>query len=116
MATSRTPTPVLVAGAAFFLLAGYVLGIALGSDSPARVTGVVQSFDRGTDELCLSGGSVASVAGADGDLVCGTWRRGADQPAPDLGDSFRFVSVRASDDPGGGEAAPVIIYGNVVGG
>lgn len=99
------------------LLAGYVVGMAVGSGSPSRVTGVVQSYDQDSDELCLGGGSVSSAEGADGDLLCGTWRRGSGARTPEKGDDFRFVSIRASDDPDDDEdPVRVLIYGDVVAG
>lgn len=115
VATTRLPRAVLVAGAAMCLLAGYVVGMAVGSGSPSRATGVVQSYDADSDELCLGGGTVSSAAGADGDVLCGTWRRGSRSPVPEEGDEFRFVSFRASDDPDDDkDPVRVLIYGDVV--
>lgn len=117
MATTSLPRAVLVAGAAMCLLAGYVLGMAIGAGSPERDTGVVESYDAQTDELCLGGGSVSSAEGADGDLLCGTWRRGSGSSRPREGEDFRFVSIRASDDPDDDEdPVRVLIYGDVVAG
>lgn len=117
MATTRLPRAVLIAGAAMFLLAGYVLGMAVGADSPERSTGVVRSYDASSDELCLSGRTVSSAAGSEGDRLCGTWRRRSGSPVPEEGDEFRFVSIRASDDPDDDEdPVRVLIYGDVVAG
>lgn len=99
------------------LLAGYVLGVVVSGGSPERLTGVVQSYDSASGELCLGGGSVAAAEGADGDLLCGTWRRGSGAQQPEEGDDFRFVSIRATDDPDDDEdPVRVLIYGDVVSG
>lgn len=116
MATTSLPTPVLVAGASLCLLAGYVLGVVAGPDSPDRATATVSSYDPGTRELCLTGDAAAESDGADenGEL-CGTWRRSSDQDDPQEGDRFRFVSVQTTEDPAGGGGARVLIYGDVAG-
>lgn len=115
MATTSLPTPVLVAGASLCLLAGYVVGVVAGPTSPDRATGTVESYDRGSDELCLSGDAAADADGAEDGVLCGTWRRGSGQRTPQEGDAFRFVSARASDDPDDdGDPVRVLIYGDVV--
>ncbi len=99
------------------LLAGYVVGMAVNSGPPSRITGVVQSYDSGSDMLCLGGGSVSAAEGAEGDLLCGTWRRSSGSAVPEEGDDFRFVSIRATDDPDDEEdPVRVLIYGDVVAG
>lgn len=115
MATTSLPTPVLVAGASLCLLAGYVLGVVAGPESPDRVTGTVESYDARSGELCLSGEAAAEADGAQDGLLCGTWRRTSGQEAPSEGDTFRFVSTRATDDPDdAGDPVRVLIFGDVV--
>ncbi len=98
-----------------FLLAGYVVGVAVGSGPTSRLTGVVQSYDSGSDELCLGGDEVSSAEGADGDRICGTWRRNGRARVPEEGDEFRFVSIRPADDPDDdADTVRVLIYGDVV--
>jgi hypothetical protein len=119
VATTRLPTPVLVAGGSLCLLAGYVLGVVAGPTSPDRSTGTVESYDPGSDQLCLSGeavaDTVAELGGAEGGRLCGTWRRTPGSTTPDTGDKFLFVSIRATDDPEDAEdPVRVLIYGDVV--
>lgn len=118
MSTVSLPTPIVVAGGALCALAGFLLGVVAGPDTPARTTGVVESFDREDNTLCLSGETVAEQEGADEDgLLCGIWRRSSGSPAPAEGDEFRFVSVRTAAAPKGEDAASgsrIFIYGDVV--
>jgi uncharacterized cupin superfamily protein len=117
MGNVNLPTPVALAGGAFCIAGGYLLGWVSGPDTPARTTAVVESYDGSTDQLCLSGDSIENQEGAveDGTL-CGTWRRTAGSTRPEQGDEFRFVSIvvdtstRANTD---GEPVTVI-YGDVV--
>lgn len=114
MATTSLPTPVLVAGASLCLVAGYVLGVVVGPEGPDEQTATVASYDAATRELCLEGDAAAAADGADEDgVLCGTWRRGSGQADPVEGSAFRFVSVRASDDPDDeGDPVRVLIYGD----
>lgn len=115
MATTRLPTPVLVTGALLCLLAGYLLGVVAGPPSPDRTTGTVESYDPGSDQLCLSGEAIADAEGADGEELCGTWRRTSGSPTPEVGEEFRFVSIQVTDDPDDDEdPVRVLIYGDVV--
>jgi hypothetical protein len=110
------PTPVLIAGAAACLLGGYLIGVVAGPDTPARTTGVVESYDSGSGRLCLSGDEVSSQEGADDDgVLCGAWQRTQGSPAPHEGDEFRFVSVLTAEHPDGDDTERVLIYGDVVG-
>jgi len=107
------PTPVFVAGGALCLLAGYLVGIVAGPDTPDRTTGSVVSFDTSDGTLCLDGDGVKNVSGVDADgRLCGTWRRATGARTPTKGDRFRFVSVV---DKSAGQDARTVIYGNVVG-
>lgn len=118
MGTVNLPTPVVIAGAALCGLGGYLIGVVAGPDTPDRTTGVVDSYERSTSALCLSGDTVADQEGASEDgQLCGTWRRGSGSREPEVGDEFRFVSVRTSQAPEGVEtdrASRVLIYGDVV--
>ena len=107
------PTPVFVAGGALCLLAGYLVGIVAGPDTPDRTTGSVVSFDTSDGTLCLDGDGVKNVSGVEADgRLCGTWRRATGARTPTKGDRFRFVSVV---DKSAGQDARTVIYGNVVG-
>ena len=117
------PTPVVVAGGALLLLAGYLVGVVAGPDAPARTTAEVESYDTGTKRLCLVGDSVSEQDGADAEgRLCGIWKRAAGAASPDAGDQFRFVSVRTAQPPDAGDGsttAPeaggqILIYGDVV--
>jgi hypothetical protein len=118
--TTSLPTPVVIVGAALCVLAGYLLGVVLGPDSPERTEGTVASYDRDDNVLCLVGDEVAGVPGAVDDEVCGTWRRTPGSPAPAEGDAFEFVTLvtadeREDDDGGDDGEGRVLIYGDVVG-
>lgn len=108
------PTPVALAGGAFCLLGGYLVGVVAGPDTTSRTTATVESYDAGTGRLCLGGDGIEGQVGhvQDG-VLCGTWRRATRGGAPAEGDRFRFVSMT-----GGGSArdgrAPTLIYGDVV--
>jgi hypothetical protein len=107
------PTPVFVAGGALCLLAGYLVGVVAGPDTPNRTTGSVVSFDTSDGTLCLGGDGVKDASGVDADgRLCGTWRRSTGARTPTKGDRFRFVSVV---DKSAGQDAKTVIYGNVVG-
>lgn len=111
------PGPVLAAGAALCLLAGYLLGVVAGPDTPARTTGVVESYDTGTGHLCLSGDAAGDIEGAQDGRLCGLWRRSAGSSTPEPGDDFRFVAVKTSQVPEGhadAGNARVLIFGDVV--
>ncbi len=119
MGNVNLPTPVAVAGGAFCVLVGYLLGAVLGPDTAARATAEVAGYDPATSRLCLRGAGIEGQEGTvvDG-LLCGTWRRtqGAGE-VPEEGDQFRFVSFESSgadaSGPDGARAA-VVIYGDVV--
>ncbi len=116
MGNVSLPTPVFVASGALCLLGGYLIGVVAGPDTPQRTTAEVQSFDRDSSELCLSGETVTEAEGADGGTLCGTWRRTAGSRAPQPGDAFRFVSMEVDNLDTDGEAVGpgVVIYGSVV--
>ncbi len=119
MGNVNLPTPVALAGGAFCVLGGYLLGVVAGPDTVSRTTAVVASYDPASSRLCLEGDGIDGQEGAvvDGQL-CGTWRRtGSDQAEPHVGDTFRFVSLSVRDPkdtvPEGQQPATVI-YGNLV--
>ena len=116
MGNVNLPTPLVVAGGSLCVLGGYLLGVVTGPDTPERTVGVVESFDRATNRLCLSGETVAEQEGADDSgQLCGTWSRASGSAPPEVGDDFRFVSVRTAEDPeGASEESSVLIYGDVV--
>lgn len=100
------------------LLGGYLLGVVAGPDTPDLTTGVVESYDRNSLRLCLSGETVEEQeeVNEDGQL-CGRWRRSAGATDPEVGQQFRYVTIRTSDAPEGEDAElsrQVLIYGDVV--
>ncbi|MGN6574817.1 MAG: hypothetical protein ACTHKG_03945 [Nocardioides sp.] len=119
MGNVNLPTPVALAGGAFCILGGYLLGVVAGPDTATRTTAEVASYDPATSRLCLEGDGIEGQEGTVKDgLLCGTWRRtGGDQAAPRPGDSFRFVSLSVQDPehttPEGQQPATVI-YGSLV--
>lgn len=119
MGNVNLPTPVALAGGGLCLLAGYLLGMVAGPDSPSRATGTVVSFDDDTGRLCLRGEEVDGVEGQEPDgRLCGTWRRTeGNEATPEPGDDFRFVSVLVDQPPEDTEEPDprTVIYGDVVG-
>jgi hypothetical protein len=118
VANVNLPTPVVIAGGALCLLGGYLVGVVAGPDTPDRTTGVVDSYDSSTQELCLSGDAVSEQEAVNDDgLLCGAWQRSPGSATPHVGDKFRFVTKRIADDPSdpdGDDVAEVLIYGDVV--
>jgi hypothetical protein len=119
MGNVTLPTPVALAGGAFCVLGGYLIGVVAGPDSPSRTTAVVESYDSSGSRLCLTGESIKDQAGVSEDgLLCGTWRRPAgsrDNPVP--GEEFRFVSVVSRESTADNPDAPgtaTVIYGDVL--
>jgi hypothetical protein len=108
------PAPLALAGAALCVLGGYLVGVVAGPDPGSRTTAVVASFERGSDQLCLTGDAVAEAPEADEDgVLCGTWRHGTESRAPREGDTFRFVVI--TSDGGADVESATYIYGDVVG-
>jgi hypothetical protein len=119
MGNVTLPTPVALAGGAICLLGGYLVGVVAGPETPSRTTGVVDTYDVRTGELCLSGDAVADHPAADeSGLLCGVWRRTeGDASAPEPGDLFRFVTMvvgPADEAPSPQEEPATVIYGDVV--
>lgn len=112
MGNVNLPTPVVLAGAGLCMLGGYLVGVVAGPDTPERTTGVVESYDRTTRELCLSGGSVEDHEGAEDGHLCGTWQRSTGSRTPAKGDDFRFVS-RIDRNRSGDDDDRVLIFGEV---
>jgi hypothetical protein len=110
MGNVTVPTPVALAGGALCVLAGYVVGVALGSDSTGRSTAEVASYDRSKNELCLTGDAVAELEEAEDGVLCGEWRHGTASASPQEGDPFRFVTLTNENDEGD---RAVFIYGDV---
>jgi hypothetical protein len=109
------PTPVFLAGGAFCLLAGYLVGAVVGPDSQHGTTAEVVSFDAGTSRLCLEGDAVKDESGADDHgVLCGTWSHGAGATNPQKGDTFRFVLQDTSGVKGSKPRDTTVIYGTVV--
>jgi hypothetical protein len=107
------PTSVFVAGGALCVLAGYLVGYVASPDTPDRTTADVVSFDAATSRLCLGGGSVKDLGGADAKgQLCGRWSRGQRSADPVKGDHFRFVTVTSNGQQG--SAPQRVIYGSVV--
>lgn len=114
MGNVNVPTPVAVAGGAICVLGGYLLGVVTGPDTATRTTAVVESYDRNSGRLCLSGAGIEQQEGTIEDgVLCGTWRRTVGSTVPEEGDRFRFVSLSGEDTPVG-EDATTVIYGSVV--
>jgi hypothetical protein len=109
------PTPVVVAGAVLCLLVGGVVGVVVAPDSPNRTTAEVASFNAKTSVLCLEGGSVKHEAGLndDGEL-CAVWRHAGRYNRPQVGQHFRYVTVRTSGTVQGKKQQQTVIYGDVV--
>ena len=118
MGNVNLPTPVALAGGALCALGGYLLGVVAGPDTAERTTAVVESYDEASNELCLSGDGVEGQEGVvDEGVLCGTWRRTSGATAdPEVGDTFRFVTVSTGPDVEApqGQRATTIIYGDVV--
>jgi hypothetical protein len=109
------PTPVFVAGGAFCLVAGYLIGSVVGDDGAHRTTATVVSFDTSNAKLCLKGDSVKDARGADSDgLLCGTWSHSTGALMPAKGDTFRFVTMDTSGVKGSKPRDTIVIYGTVV--
>ena len=111
--TLTLPTPVAVAGGAFFVLAGVLVGTALNHGAAENATAKVVSFDAEQARLCLGGDALSGDADAAGEL-CGTWRHTPNQTEPTPGDTFRFVTVRTSGHQAGQDRHATVIYGDVV--
>ncbi|WP_148574966.1 hypothetical protein [Nocardioides caldifontis] len=109
MGNVTLPTPLAVAGGALCLLAGYVVGVALGDGATDRSTAEVDSYDVSDNELCLTGEAVEQMEEAEDGMLCGEWRRGTASSVPRPGDAFTFVTITNERD---GEQA-VFIYGDV---
>jgi hypothetical protein len=108
------PTPVFVAGGAFCLLAGYLVGAVTGPDTPARTTATVVSFEPSSSRLCLEGESVKDEKAADSDgVLCGTWSHPSGVVQPRKGDKFRFVTVDAGRSEKSEPRPATVIYGTV---
>ena len=103
------PAPLAYAGGALCLLGGYLIGVVAGPQTADQSIAIVESYDAGDDELCLSGDSVADDEGAEDGVLCGQWRKVSGVEDPKEGDTFRFVSLQRVNE---GEKA-VYIYGEV---
>lgn len=117
MGNVNVPTPVALAGAALCILGGYLAGWVSAPDTPGRTTATVDTYDPGSDKLCLSGDSIGDQEGVTEDgVLCGTWRHTDGTAFPQEGDAFRFVSmvVDASHEGESGGGPVTVIYGDVV--
>lgn len=104
-----------LAGGAFCLLAGYLVGAVAGPDSPESSKATVVSFDNSSSKLCLEGDSVEDEDGVDEDgVLCGTWNHSSGAVRPKKGDTFRFVAVDTSGVKGSEPRDEIVIYGTVV--
>jgi hypothetical protein len=109
------PTPVFLAGGAFCLLAGYLVGAVVGPETQHGTTATVVSFDSSSSRLCLDGDSVKDEAGVDDDgVLCGTWSHGTGTVTPQKGDTFRFVVMDTTGVKGSKPRDKTVIYGTVV--
>ena len=116
VATVTLPTPVVLAGGALCLLAGYLVGAVAGPPETAeRRTAEVASYDAAQMRVCLTGKAVDGLAGTDADgELCGTLRRTPSSPVPRAGDTLRFVSVATSEEVAGENRPQVVVIGDVV--
>lgn len=116
MANVTLPTPVVLAGGALCLLAGYLVGSVAGAtDQVERRTAEVASYDAGDMRVCLTGPAVEGLPGADDDgRLCGALRRTPSSPVPREGDRMRFVSVATAEQVRGEARSQVVIIGDVV--
>lgn len=112
MGNVNLPTPVVLAGAGLCLIGGYLVGVVAGPDNPERTTGIVESYEGSSKELCLSGGSVEDLEGAEHGVLCGTWQRAVGSSEPRKGDEFTFVST-VKHNQSGDEDDQVQIFGEV---
>lgn len=110
MGNVSLPTPVAVAGGGLCLLAGYLIGAIAGPDTVSRTTAEVKSYNRTSEELCLTGDAIADQPGAEDGELCGVWRRSSGDTVPKEGDEFRFVSVVSKS----GSNSATYIYGSVL--
>ena len=110
------PTPVFLAGGAFCVLAGYLVGSVIGPETQHGTTATVVSYDENVARLCLKGSSVEHQPGAsDKGVLCGTWSHSAGTTTPAKGDTFRFVVMDTSGVKGTKRPRDsVVIYGTVV--
>ena len=113
MANINLPAPVAVAGGCLCLLGGYLIGAVAGPQASDPTVATVESYDSGTRELCLSGDSVADVAGAKDGVLCGEWRRTSESSRPVKGDRFRYVSLDRSEDGSDAGDTTIYLYGDV---
>ncbi len=98
------------------MVGGYLVGVVAGPDTPERTTGEVQSYQPSNRELCLAGGAVEDLRGAEEGVLCGTWMRAPGSRNPAEGDQFRFVSTVAPDESGPGDDDDedrILIFGEV---
>lgn len=115
MGNVTLPTPVFLAGGAFCLLAGYLVGTVAGPDAPSSTTATVFSYERSTSKLCLEGESVEDEDGVDEDgVLCGTWDHSSGAIRPKKGDTFRFVTRDTSGVKGSEPRDEIVIYGTVL--
>lgn len=95
------------------MLGGYLVGVVAGPDTPDRTTGVVDSYNASTRELCLTGEGVEELEGAEDGSLCGVWQRAAaSSTVPQEGDRFRFVS-KLSPGQSGDDDDRVLLFGEV---
>lgn len=115
VASVTLPTPVFIAGLALAVGAGYFAGAVIGPQTPERTIATVASYEPGTGELCLEGGSVTDMSGVDEDgRLCGTWSHGPGVRRPKAGDTFRFVTLDTEPSNGGKPLADLVIFGTVI--
>lgn len=115
MGNVTLPTPVFLAGGAFCLLAGYLVGTVAGPDAPSSSRATVVSYEKSSSRLCLEGDSVEDEDGADEDgVLCGTWSHSAGAATPSKGDTFRFVTQDTTEVKGSEPRDETVIYGTVI--
>ena len=112
MGNINMPAPVAFAGGALCLLSGYLIGVVAGPATQSQTTAEVVSFDRRTQELCLTGEAVADRPEAEDGVFCGTWRHATDFGVPEPGQTFRFVAMTSRGESD--EDRATYIYGDVV--
>lgn len=110
MANVNLPAPLLLAGGALCLLGGYMVGVVAGPQTADQTVAVVESYDEGSRELCLTGDGLGDEEGAVDGVLCGEWRRTPGATRPGEGDEFRFVAIKRAD----ADESTVYIHGAVI--
>jgi hypothetical protein len=109
------PTPVVIAGGAVCLVAGYLIGTVAGPSTPHPTTATVVSFEAKTSHLCLEGKAVKDDKSVDSDgVLCGVWSHSTGASLPRKGDKFQFVAQDTATSNKRQPRYSTVLYGTVV--